>query len=273
MATRIEAAPAPAATAKVSAAASARLGRVPVAVVVAIALAWAAAVAAQAGGVASYVHHDALLEDGPPFALALVAFVLAWQLMIAAMMLPSSLPLVRLFASASKTQPRAGAAMAAFLGGYALVWSAFGALALSSDFGVHRTVDSISWLHENEWLISGSVLAVAGAFQFTKLKDACLDKCRHPGHFMLRYYERGVGGGFRLGARHGIFCVGCCWALMLVMFAAGVASLVWMALLTALMVHEKTRPAGQRTVPVTGVTLLALSSIVLLYSAYEAGAI
>ena len=90
---------------------------------------------------------------------------------------------------------------------------------------------------------------------------------------MLRYYKRGVGGGFRLGARHGAFCVGCCWALMLVMFAAGVANLVWMALLTALMVHEKTRPAGRRAVPVTGITLLAMSSVVLLWSAYAAGAV
>ena len=102
------------------------------------------------------------------------------------------------------------------------------------------------------------MLALAGAFQFTSLKDACLDKCRHPAQFLMRYYERGVGGGFRLGARHGAFCVGCCWALMLVMFAAGVASLVWMALLTTLMVHEKTRPAGRRAVPVTGVALLGL---------------
>jgi predicted metal-binding membrane protein len=273
MEARIDAAPTPALTAKISAAASARVGRVPVAVVVAIVLAWAVAIAAQAGGVARYVHHDALLEDGPPLWLELVAFLLAWQLMIAAMMLPSSLPLVRLFAAASAGQPRPGTAMAGLLGGYAIVWSAFGALALGFDLAVHHGVDSIGWLHENEWLIGGSVLAVAGAFQFTKLKDACLDKCRHPGQFMVRYYERGTGGGFRLGARHGAFCVGCCWALMLVMFAAGVGSLIWMALLTALMVHEKTRPAGQRAVPLTGLTLLALSSVVLLYSGYAAGAL
>jgi predicted metal-binding membrane protein len=273
VAARSEAAPAAAVTDGVSAAASARLGRVPAAVVGAIALAWAAAIAAELGGVAHYVHHDVLLEDGPPLAVALVAFLLAWQVMIAAMMLPSSLPLVRLFASASAGQARPSAAMAGFLGGYAAVWSAFGALALVFDLGVHRSVDSIGWLHEHEWLIGGSVLVLAGAFQFTKLKDACLDKCRHPAQFMIRYYERGVGGGFRLGARHGAYCVGCCWALMLVMFAAGVASLLWMALLTALMVHEKTRPAGRRAAPVTGVTLLGVASVVLLYSAYAAGAI
>ena len=114
------------------------------------------------------------------------------------------------------------------------------------------------------------MLALAGAFQFTSLKDACLDKCRHPGQFLMRYYERGAGGGLRLGMRHGAFCVGCCWALMLVMFAAGVASLIWMALLTAVMIHEKTRPAGARAVPVTGVALLAAASVVLAYSAAAA---
>jgi predicted metal-binding membrane protein len=89
---------------------------------------------------------------------------------------------------------------------------------------------------------------------------------------MMRYYERGPGGGFRLGARHGVFCLGCCWALMLVMFAAGVASLIWMALLTAVMIHEKTRPLGARAVPVTGVALLGAASIVLAYSAYASSA-
>jgi predicted metal-binding membrane protein len=201
-----------------------------------------------------------------------LAFLLAWQVMIAAMMLPSSLPLVRLFGAASASAPAHGAAMAAFLGGYAAVWSLFGAAAAVSDAGLHAAVNASSLLREYDWAIGGSVLALAGAFQFTPLKDACLDQCRHPAQFLFRYYERGVAGGFRVGARHGAFCVGCCWALMLVMFAAGVANLLWMALLTGLMVHEKTRPAGARAVPVTGVALLAVASIVLAYGAYAASA-
>jgi len=187
------------------------------------------------------------------------------------MMLPSSLPLVRMFGVVSSRAPHRGRVMAAFLGGYALVWSLFGALAFTMDAGLHAAVAASPWLHAHDWAIGGSVLALAGAFQFTKFKDACLDKCRHPALFLRRYYERGAAGAFRLGARHGAFCVGCCWALMLVMFAAGVASLVWMALLTALMVHEKTRPAGHRGVPVTGVALLGAASVVLLYSGYAAG--
>ena len=230
-----------------------------------IAAAWAVAIAAQVAGAAALVHHDALLVDGPPPLVAGLLFLLSWQVMIAAMMLPSSLPMVRMFSVASASAPAHGQAMAAFIGGYAAVWSAFGALAFVFDAGLHALVESSPWLHERDWAIGAGVLALAGAFQFTPLKDACLDKCRHPGQFLRRFYERGVGGGFRLGARHGAFCVGCCWALMLVMFAAGVASLIWMALLTALMVHEKTRPAGARAVPVTGVALLAAASVVFLY--------
>jgi predicted metal-binding membrane protein len=245
---------------------------VPAVVIAAIAAAWLSVLAAQATGAAALLHHDALVED-VALEVAVPLFLLAWQVMVVAMMLPSSLALVRLFAAASARQPHPRAAMGGFLGGYALVWSAFGALALALDLGVHAAVAASPWLHAHEWLLGGSILMLAGGFQFTKLKDACLDRCRHPAAFMLRFYERGATGGFRLGARHGAYCVGCCWALMLVMFAAGVASLVWMALVTAVMVHEKTRPLGARAVPVTGLALLAAGATALLHSASATGAL
>jgi predicted metal-binding membrane protein len=246
---------------------------VPRPILAGIAAAWAAALAAQFAGVAALANHDALLTgERPPLVLAVLIAILAWQVMIAAMMLPSSLPLVRLYSRATERAPQRGRSMAAFIGGYALVWSAFGLAAFGGDAALHAAVNASPWLSDHDWWIGGTVLALAGAFQFTSLKDACLDKCRHPAQFLTRYYERGPAGGFRLGARHGAFCVGCCWALMLVMFAAGVASLIWMALLTALMVHEKTRPTGAKAVPVSGVALLGAASIVLLYSAYAASA-
>lgn len=86
----------------------------------------------------------------------------------------------------------------------------------------------------------------AGAFQFPDLKVRCSSKCRHPGPYLLAHYRRGVGGAFRFGASHGVFCLGCCWALMLVMFGAGVAVLWWMAALTALMVCEKVGSRGTK---------------------------
>jgi predicted metal-binding membrane protein len=247
--------------------AAARVRGVPLVVLAAIATAWAAAIAAQASGAADIVHHDEVLADGPPPAATVLLFLAGWQVMTAAMMLPSSLPLTRMFAAASAAAPARGRALAAFLGAYALVWSAFGTLAFAGDAGLHTLVNASPWLEEHEWAIGPSVLMLAGAFQFSSLKDACLRSCRHPASFMHRHYQRGTAGAFKLGARHGAFCVGCCWALMLVMFALGVASLIWMALLTALMVHEKTRPAGAHTVPLTGVTLLALGSTLFLWAA------
>jgi predicted metal-binding membrane protein len=237
--------------------------RVPATVVGAIAVAWALAVAAEISGHGAALHHDALIEGRLPYGLALVLFLVAWQAMVAAMMVPSTLPLLRLFAAASAGQPRPRASIAAFLGGYALVWTAFGWLAFVGDTMVHATVDSTPWLQRHPWLIAGGTLGLAGAFQFSGLKDRCLEVCRHPAAFLLRHYERGLPGAFRLGREHGLFCLGCCWALMLLMFAAGVANLWWMAGLTALMVYEKTAARGRRAVPVAGVALLACSAVVL----------
>jgi predicted metal-binding membrane protein len=246
--------------------------RAPRAIVVSIAVAWALAIGGQLGGAAALFHHDALIQGSLPLVVALVVSMLAWQAMVVAMMIPSSLPLIGLFARTSRRQSRPHAAMTAFLGGYALVWTAFGSAAFLFDVAVHASVDAWPWLHRNDWLIGGAVLVLAGAFQFSPLKYACLDSCRGPESFLLRHYDRGVRPALRLGMRHGVFCVGCCWALMLVMFAVGVANLVWMAALTAVMVHEKTRPAGRTAVPVTGAALLGLASIVLAWGAYAAGA-
>ena len=237
--------------------------RTPGPVLVAIAIAWGVAVGAEVTGTAEALHHDALIEGGPPLWVALLLFVAAWQAMVAAMMLPSSLPLIRLFDAVSRRQEGGARARAAFLGGYAAVWTAFGAFAFLGDVAVHHAVHAVPALHERPWLVAGSVLALAGAFQFSELKEQCLSKCRQPGPYLLAHYRRGPAAGFKLGLGHGLFCLGCCWALMLVMFAAGVAVLWWMAALTAVMVYEKTGRYGPRLTPVIGVGLLALSAITL----------
>ena len=233
--------------------------RIPLAVPAAIAFAWIVAVVAQLSGSASAVHHDGLLEGGLPAWAALALFVGTWQLMTAAMMLPSSLPIVRLFWA---TSGRRGA-LAAFLAGYALVWSAFGLAAFAGDALLHELVLALPALEERPWLIGGGVLVLAGAFQFTRLKEACLDQCRHPGVFLMRHYRRGVAAAFRLGRDHGVFCLGCCWALMLVMFAAGFASLIWMAALATLTAYEKVGRRGPLVARAAGVVLLASGAIVL----------
>jgi predicted metal-binding membrane protein len=179
-------------------------------VLVAIAAGWALAVAAELTGAAHRLHHDSLIEHGPPLWVAVPLFLLAWQAMLAAMMLPSSLPLVRLYWAASGRQARARRARTAFLGGYAAVWTGFGAVAFAGDDALHHTVDAWPWLAAHPWLIGGGVLALAGAFQFSDLKERCLSKCRHPGPYLLAGYRRGAAGGFRLGLGHGLFCLGCC---------------------------------------------------------------
>jgi predicted metal-binding membrane protein len=233
----------------------------------AIAAAWAVAVAADVSGRGRLLHHDALAGGGLPPWAALGLFLLAWQLMIAAMMLPSSLPLIRLFDRVNADQPRPLLAKAAFLGGYGALWTGFGAAAFVVDLGVHGLVRRSDWLAARPSLLGGAVLLLAGAFQFSRLKDACLSRCRLPGGYLRQRYQRGAGAAFRLGAGHGVFCVGCCWALMLVGFAAGVANLWWMAALTAVMVFEKTDPAGRRAVRPIGFGLTALGLLMLAASA------
>jgi predicted metal-binding membrane protein len=97
---------------------------------------------------------------------------------------------------------------------------------MAFDLGVHFVVNQTPWLYLHAYVISGGSLVLAGAFQFSPLKDACLRQCRNPGAFMLRHYRRGLGPALLTGLRHGAFCLGCCWALMLVAFAAGIANLV-----------------------------------------------
>ena len=244
---------------------SARRPPLPFVIPATIAFAWAIAAYAQFNGSATFLHHDTLIERGPPIAIALVLFVFAWSVMIGAMMLPSTLPLLRLFAVASANQPKHGIALAAFVSGYTIVWFAFGVAAFGGDVILHRLVDVTPWLLGHSWVIAASVLAVAGIFQFTPLKDRCLRACRLPGMFLMHHYRRGPRAAFTLGYRHGLFCAGCCWALMLVAFAAGFASLWWMMALTALMTYEKTAPQGLRAVPVAGAVLLAWSALVLIH--------
>jgi predicted metal-binding membrane protein len=239
--------------------------RVPPAIPVAIGLSWALAVVAQVSGTEALLGHDALIHHRTmPLVAALAIFLLAWQAMIVSMMLPSSLPMIRMFGGAAAGQDRPGHAMVAFLGGYAVVWTAFGAAAFLGDAALHYTADRTPWLLAHPQVIGASVLALAGAFQFSSLKDRCLSECRQPGPFLMSRYGRGAGAAFRLGSAHGRFCLGCCWALMLVMFAVGVAHLWWMAALTAVMVFEKRARHGATAVPWIGVILLALSASVLL---------
>ena len=229
---------------------------------------WALALVAGLTDRGGLLDHDALLER-PTLAwpLTLLVFLLAWQVMTGAMMLPTSLPLIWLFARASRRQARPRLALAAFLAAYAAVWTGFALLALAGDTALHALVDRWAWLSDRPWLISGLALLGAGAFQFSPLKERCLRECRHPLSFLMHHYGRGVRAAWELGIRHGLFCLGCCWALMLVMFAVGVGNLAWMAGLTGVMLVEKTARWGRRLVPVVGTALVTAGVLVLLCGA------
>ncbi|MGH2614669.1 MAG: DUF2182 domain-containing protein, partial [Thermomicrobiales bacterium] len=211
------------------------------------------------------LHHHALVGPSVPTLGTILLFLVAWQVMTAAMMLPSSLPLVHLFVRASRGQERPRLARAAFLAGYFAVWTWFALMALAGDAALHWFAQQFGWLRDRPWLIGGAVLLVAGAFQFSPLKERCLRECRMPFNFLQRHYRRGIPAAWDLGLQHGLFCLGCCWALMLTMFAVGVGNLVWMAGLTGVMVIEKTMPWGRRLAPAVGALLIVWGVLVLVH--------
>jgi predicted metal-binding membrane protein len=229
---------------------------------------WAITLALTLSGGAEAAHHDHVLEhNSQPWPLRIGLFLAVWVVMLAAMMLPTLVPLARMFGPVSDRAPHPPAARAGLYGGYLLLWTAFAPVALLFDAGLHRLVSSWPWLESHDGLILASALVLAGAFQFSPLKNACLTACRNPMTFLWQHYRRGTLGAVRLGARHGLSCVGCCWALMLVMFATGVGSLAWMLGLTAVMTVEKTTRWGARlVVPIgvaLGVTGLTLAAVAL----------
>jgi predicted metal-binding membrane protein len=216
-----------------------------------IALGWAIAIGTQLTGTAPLLHHHALIEGGPPLWIAVLLFIAGWQVMVAAMMLPASLPSIRVVTSA-------GRARAAFLAAFAVVWTAFGLFAFMGDFTLHHIVDVTPWLAARPWLIEGGVLGLAGGYQLSPIKRRMLEACRHPASLVAGKASE-PAGSFELGVRHGVDCLGSSWALMLLMFAEGFANLWWMAALTGVMVFEATRRRGQRMATAVGVALIVLS--------------
>jgi predicted metal-binding membrane protein len=148
--------------------------------------------------------------------------------------------------------------MALVIIGYLAVWSAFGFLAHSADRAFSAVVRQSDWLAANGWAIGAAILAIAGLYQFSALKYRCLDKCRTPLSFVIEHW-RGTDEkrqALLLGAGHGAFCVGCCWALMLLMFVIGTANIGWMLGLGAVMAAEKNLPIGRRLAAPLGAVLL-----------------
>ena len=184
--------------------------------------------------------------------------------MTAAMMLPTVLPLLHRFERLTAARADRRVLVALLIAGYLLVWAAFGLAAHLLDTALHLIVGQSAWLAVNGWVLGALVLAMAGAFQFTRLKYRCLDRCRTPLSFIAQYWRgrRPKWNAFLLGGHHGAFCVGCCWAIMLLMFVVGTGNVGYMLVLGAIMALEKNAPWGRRLSHPLGFALLSWAAIV-----------
>lgn len=241
-----------------------------------VALAWVALWAWARSPYGRYLEHGDWMTSGPAAFLCrvvpagdvvvpIVFYAAAWILMTAAMMLPTTLSLFNAFDRLTNARPDHGRLLMLLGLGYMTVWAAFGLLAHALHSAVLSLFASVPTLAWHGWLIGAAIMALAGAFQFSKLKYQCLEKCRTPLSFVIEHWhgERPARNAFALGAHHGLFCVGCCWALMLLMFALGTGSLGWMLLLAAVMAIEKNVRWGRRLSAPLGVALLSWAVVLV----------
>jgi predicted metal-binding membrane protein len=169
-----------------------------------------------------------------------------WVVMMVAMMLPSATPAVLLFTAINGEQnQRNPFATAVFVLGYLAAWVGFSAAATLAQWGLHTAVMLSPDMGIGNPIAGGAILVVAGLFQWTPLKHVCLSHCRSPQGFFMTEWRDGARGAFRMGLRHGGYCVGCCWLLMCILFVAGVMNLAWVAVIAAFILAEKVSPAGQ----------------------------
>ncbi len=185
------------------------------------------------------------MEDGWPMVIAM------WWVMMIAMMTPSATPLVLLYGRVIRHHAGAGQRTyllsTMLLAGYLAAWLAFSVAAASIQKALQPAgLLSEMMLWSRSAILSASVLVAAGLYQFSPLKQACLAQCRNPARFLTEYWRPGLLGSFMLGVRHGTFCVGCCWSIMLLLFVGGVMNLIWIAILTLLVMAEKLLPAGAK---------------------------
>jgi predicted metal-binding membrane protein len=184
--------------------------------------------------------------------------VAGWNLMTVAMMLPTIVPLLHILRRTAGPSLSAAVTIAA-IAGYVGVWSTFGLAAHVLDYLIHQGVEANAWLHASQWVIGAAPLLVAGVYQFTPLKHLCLEKCRSPFSFVAARWrgDRPRRHAVRIGIDHGVFCLGCCWALMLLMFAFSAGNLAWMLALAVVMGIEKNASWGHRLTQPVGIVLLS----------------
>lgn len=188
-----------------------------------------------------------------------------WVVMMVAMMVPSIAPLVLLFLRANRQQAAGGAVGSAFalVLGYLCVWAGFSLLATLATWGLQSAALLSPMLVSTSPLLGGVLLVAAGAFQFTPLKHACLTRCRSPLSFLMTEWRAGSWGTFVLGVKHGLYCVGCCWLFMTLLFVAGIMNLLWVAAIAVFVLLEKVAPKGELLGRVAGVALIVAGGVLI----------
>jgi predicted metal-binding membrane protein len=194
-----------------------------------------------------------------PWSPAYVALMLAmWAIMMVAMMLPSAAPMFLLYASLARRREgsQGRASMWAFVLGYGAVWLGFSLAAVGLQWALDAAALFSPMMQMTSVALAGVVLIGAGLYQWTPLKQACLRQCRSPLDFVLTHWRPGVWGAFRMGGRHGAYCLGCCWVLMLLLFVGGVMNVAWITGIAAVVLVEKMAPAGHWISRATGAALV-----------------
>ncbi len=196
-----------------------------------------------------------------------VLMFLMWAVMMVGMMLPSAAPMILLYDRVRERQEAKGANLAAtaiFAAGYLAAWALFSLAAVLAQWALEQAaLLSPMMVSASPWL-GGGLLILAGVYQWTPLKNACLVHCRAPITFLAHHWRPGRAGAFRMGLHHGLYCVGCCWVLMALLFVFGVMNLIWIAMLAIFVLLEKVLPRGDRVGRVSGGLMIAIGLLLVL---------
>jgi predicted metal-binding membrane protein len=239
-----------------------RRDRLPVVVALALVVAVSSGYLLAGAGMVHDMGGTPMPMSGGPWtpAHALVVVVM-WVAMMAAMMLPSAAPMVLFHAAIthqrSKGAAPAGVSSGAFVLGYLAVWSVFSVAATALQYSLERLALLSPMMQTTNTLLSGAMLVVAGIYQWTPLKRACLRQCQSPFAFVMAHWRDGIAGAFAMGMRHGAACLGCCWPLMLLLFVGGVMNVSWIAGIAAFVAIEKLAPAHSWVGRTAGAMLVA----------------
>ncbi len=189
-----------------------------------------------------------------------------WWVMMPGMMLPSAAPMILTFATVNRRKRDRGqpyVATMVFTSGYLIAWGLFGVFATLADWALERAALISPMTGRLPPILGAIVVIVAGIYQLTPLKSVCLRHCRSPFDFVLNHWRDGASGALRMGLEHGLYCLGCCWFLMALMFAAGIMSLLWMAVIAVFVLLEKLLPAGTWLARAGGAAMLGFGVYLL----------